>query len=117
MTTNALQDLQQRDAALNAELGRGRLLSAYATFYRATSRGETPDDRARVVRFLQWADTFVGCVPVRNAVTDDRSYSEWVRLVPEGPTGPCVRLVARRWRDGRVVEERAIVRREIGKTA
>lgn len=117
MTTPALQDLQQRDAALNAELGRGRLLRAYATFYRAAGPEESSDDRARVVRFLQWADTFVGRRPVRNAVTGDRSYSEWVSQAPLHRRVPGVQLIIRRWRDGKVVQERVITRRVTGRTA
>jgi hypothetical protein len=117
MTADQLEDLQRREEALNETLRRGRLLTAYTTFYLATSQGGAADDRTRVLHFLQWADTFVGRVPVRNAVSDDRSYSQWEIPVSGGPPGSGTQLVTRRWRDGKVVQEWAIVRRELGKTA
>jgi hypothetical protein len=117
MTVDTLPDLQQREQALNDALARDRLVSAYATFY-GPELWNTPDGgRTDVVRFLEWADRFIGRVPLRNAVTDHASYSEWASAGRDRATARDVWVIARSWRSGKVVRERAMVRRRVGSRA
>jgi hypothetical protein len=64
------------------------------------------------MRFFEWADTFVGAVPVRTLAGHDVSCSEWRGTwctIRDG-LRRATRVVARRWRDGKVVRERVTAR-------
>lgn len=111
-------DLLRREAALNETLRQGRLLEAYTTFYHdgaryAPARVRPGEASAVALRFFEWADTFVGAVPVRTLAGGQVSCSEWrgAWCAYREATGDGSRIVARRWRDGKVVRERVTVRR------
>jgi hypothetical protein len=80
---------------------------------RAERRGADPagpdtDASAVALRFFEWADTFVGAVPVRTMAGTDVSCAEWrgAWSAHRDSAGGGRRLVARRWQDGKVVRER-----------
>jgi hypothetical protein len=112
-----MHDLISRENALNEVLRQGRLLEAYTSFYHENARhparltGEDPS--AVALRFFEWADTFVGAVPVRTMAGDSVSCSEWrgAWTAAAGGLRGGSRVVARQWRDGKVVRERVTVRR------
>jgi hypothetical protein len=114
-----MDDLLAKETALNEALRQGRLLEAYTTFYHegAHPLPSTPDPRdasAVALRFFEWADTFVGALPVRTMAGENVSCSEWrgVWCPPrDAVRGHGTRVVARHWRDGKVVRERVTARR------
>jgi hypothetical protein len=109
----AMDDLMTRETALNEALRQGRLLEAYSTFYHEGARHHPVgihdgDASSAALRFFEWADTFVGAVPVRTMAGDQVSCSEWRGAWSSGREAgfPGSRVVARLWRDGKVVRER-----------
>jgi hypothetical protein len=112
-----MDDLLANETALNDALRQGRLLEAYTTFYHEGARHQAApagagDDSAVTLRFFEWADIFVGAVPVRTLAGHDISCSEWRgpgRALTDGVTHG-TRVVARWWRDGKVVCERVTER-------
>ena len=112
-----MDDLLSRETALNEALRQGRLLEAYTTYYHEGARHHsawmaTGDDSSAALRFFEWADTFVGAVPVRTMAGDYTSCSEWrgAWSTSRHGAGAGSRMVARRWRDGKVVRERVTLR-------
>jgi hypothetical protein len=112
-----MDDVLAREKALNETLRQGRLLEAYTTFYRDGDRADPaqPDADASAValRFFEWADTFVGAVPVRTMAGNDVSCSEWrgAWSAHRDAAGDGCRIVARHWQDGKVIRERVTLRR------
>jgi hypothetical protein len=111
-----MDDLLANETALNDALRQGRLLEAYTTFYHEGARHQAApavagDASIVTLRFFEWADLFVGAVTVRTLAGHDTSCSEWRgpgRTLTDGVTG--TRVVARWWRDGKVVCERVTER-------
>ncbi len=111
---NARSDLRALEEELNAKLLAGRFLEAYEQFYSADAmrprlepRGrDAGADYDRALAFFGWVETFLGAFPVRAVTARDTSYSEWV--VDRRPVlgRRATQVVARRWRDGKVVRER-----------
>jgi hypothetical protein len=112
-----MDDLLSKETALNDALRQGRLLEAYTTFYHEGARHLTApagagDASVVTLRFFEWADLFVGAVPVRTLAGQEVSCSEWRgpgRTLTDGVRHG-TRVVARQWRDGKVVHERVTER-------
>ncbi|UCF40728.1 MAG: hypothetical protein JSW43_13555 [Gemmatimonadota bacterium] len=112
-------DVRTLEEQLNAKLLAGRFLEAYEEYYsedamepRRARRGlHVGSDYARALAFFGWVETFLGAFPVRSVTARDTSYSEWIvsRRPRAGRQGG-TQVVARRWRDGKVVRERFVNR-------
>ena len=108
--TVAPPDIGALERRLNGELAEGRLLRAYARYYLQAglaAPGVSGEGAAneRVLRFLEWAERFVGAAPLRSVVVGTVSRSEW--RIPAGSPGDggAVRAVVRRWSGERVACE------------
>jgi hypothetical protein len=112
-------DVHRLEEELNAKLLAGRFLEAYEEFYsedamqpRRGLRGRhAGSDYARALAFFGWVETFLGAFPVRSVTARDTSVSEWIvnrRPRPGHRAG--TQVVARHWRDGKVVRERFVDR-------
>jgi hypothetical protein len=112
-------DVPRLEEELNAKLLAGRFLEAYEEFYsedamqprRGLRRRHAGSDYARALAFFGWVETFLGAFPVRSVTARDTSVSEWIvnrRPRPGHRAG--TQVVARRWRDGKVVRERFVDR-------
>jgi hypothetical protein len=111
-----MDDLISRETALNEALRQGRLLEAYSTFYHddarhCPTRAAADDESSAALRFFEWADTFVGAVPVRTMAGESTSCSEWKGAWNTSREGTGSRVVSRQWRDGKVIRERVTVRK------
>lgn len=111
-------DVRTLEEELNAKLLAGRFLEAYEEYYsedavqpRGGPRRPVGSDYARALAFFGWVETFLGAFPVRSITARDTSVSEWIvnRRPPPGH-GAGTQVVARRWRDGKVVRERFLDR-------
>lgn len=112
-------DVRTLEEQLNAKLLSGRFLEAYEEYYsedavqpRRGLRGRhAGSDYVRALAFFGWVETFLGAFPVRSVTARDTSYSEWIvnRRTRSGHRGG-TQVVARRWRDGKVVRERFVDR-------
>jgi hypothetical protein len=112
-------DVRRLEEELNAKLLAGRFLEAYEQYYtedamrprRGQRNRQADTDYARALAFFGWVETFLGAFPVRSVTARDTSYSEWiVNRRPRAGHGAGTQVVARRWRDGKVVRERFVNR-------
>jgi hypothetical protein len=109
-----MDDVLAQETALNETLRQGRLLEAYTTFYRDGAPAEPETDASAVaLQFFEWADTFVGAVPVRTMAGTHVSCSEWrgAWSAHRDSARDGSRIVARHWQDGKVIRERVTLRR------
>lgn len=102
-------DINELEHALNRLLSRGRVVEAYGRYYGdgtpPPQHGNRRSEEAWVVRFLYWAERFIAASPVRWLVIGEASYSEWLVPAANAATSDVRRLVTRKWRGGRVLEE------------
>ena len=109
----ATKEIRALEDNLNQMILAGRFLEAYQVYYRdavpvrPSSKSANQLDRARVVQFFNWAEGFLGAVLLGGGIGEDVSYSEWLRVfsLDSGVYRTTKQVLARRWRDGKVVRE------------
>jgi len=113
-----MSDVEQRCADLDAMTAKGEMLDALTAFYAedctftevadGSSRANRQDQHDHLSGFFSTLKGFNGATLHSSAVSGDTSLSEWTFDMTGGDGSSIVwnEVLVRRWRDGRVVEER-----------
>lgn len=117
MTTTTTTDIATRDRELNGLILEGRALDGFERFYAEDvvmrENNEAPTvgkdaNRQREIDFFDSIAEFHGAEVLASAAGDDVTFSEWVFEVTfkNGNRVKLEQTAVRRWKDGRVVDER-----------
>lgn len=110
-------DISQLDSQLNQQVLQGDILGAFDRFYAddlvMQENSEPPfvgkaENRKREEAFLASVEQFHGAKVLSSAVTGDVSFSEWELDVTfkGGPRTLLSQVAVRRWKNGKIVNER-----------